>query len=320
MSPSAKLQRTNASGIDVELAELIAMRQRATRLARPPQRVSGGRAATHESRFRGRGVDYVESRNYQPGDDIRQMDWRVTARTGRPHTKLFQEEREQNTFLLVDFNPSMRFGTRKRFKSVQAARSAAMLAWAAVLGGDRVGALGFGPNLNAEVKPGGGARGALRVLRALAQWDAIARGDEQPVPLSQGLQRAHRLARPGCRVVLLTDGFSADPQAQSSLSMLAAHCDVAAVVISDPLELTAPPPARYAMHSDSGLTTLDFAAAKTRQQWTQLFSGRRQCLIEMLQKRGLRWTQLETPDEPDVALARLLGLGRKGRVVTVKPA
>ena len=320
MATTAKPPRTNASGIDVELVELIAMRQRASRLARPPQRVSGGHAATHESRFRGRGVDYVESRNYQPGDDIRQMDWRVTARTGRPHTKLFQEEREQSTFLLVDFNPSMRFGTRKRFKSVQAARSAAMLAWAAVLGGDRVGALGFGPNLNSEVKPSGGARGALRVLRALAQWDAIAAGDEEPVPLSQGLQRAHRLARPGCRVVLLTDGFSADPQAQAPLSMLAAHCDVVAVVITDPLELAAPPPARYAMRSESGLVTLDFSAAKTRKQWTELFSQRRERLIDMLRKRGLRWSQIETQDEPEVALARLLGLGRKGRAAKAKLA
>ncbi|MEO8802823.1 MAG: DUF58 domain-containing protein [Rudaea sp.] len=319
--PSSSIpQPATASGIDVELAELIAMRQRASRFARPPQRVSGGRAATHESRFRGRGVDYVESRNYQPGDDIRQMDWRVTARTGRPHTKLFQEEREQSTFLLVDCNACMRFGTRKRFKSVQAARTAALIAWAAVLGGDRVGALGFGPNLNAEVKPGGGSRGALRVLRALAQWDALSRGDAAPVALSQALQRAHRLARPGCRIVLLTDGFSADAEAQAPLSMLAAHCEVVTILISDPLEQAAPPPARYAMRSESGLVTLDFAAAKTRKQWLELFARRRERMIDMLKRRALRWTQLETQEEPDAALARLLGLGGKGRSAKAKPA
>ncbi len=265
-------------------------------------------------------MDYVESRNYQPGDDIRQMDWRVTARTGRPHTKLFQEEREQSVLLLLDYNPGMRFGTRKRFKSVQAARTAAMLAWAAVLGGDRVGALGFGPSLNAEVKPGGGARGALNVLRALVQWDAVSRSDQGAVPLSQALQRAHRLARPGCRVVLLTDGFSADPEAQAPLSMLASHCDVAAVVVSDALEQAAPAPARYAMRSESGLVTLDFAAPNTRTQWVDLFANRRERMIGMFNRRGLRWTQLETQDEPDAALAQLLGLGRKGRVAKAKRA
>src|SRR4051812_8187740 len=149
------------------------MRLRARRFARPPARVAGSFAATHASRFRGRGVDYVESRAYQPGDDIRQMDWRLTARSGRPHTKVFQEEREQSVLLLVDCNASMHFGSRVRFKSVQAARTAALVAWAAVHGGDRVGALGFGPGLNAEVKPGGGPRGALQVLRALVAWNAI---------------------------------------------------------------------------------------------------------------------------------------------------
>ncbi len=93
------------------------------------------------------------------------MDWRVTARSGRPHTKLFQEEREQSILLIVDANPSMRFGTRVRFKSVQAARTAALLAWACVQSGDRIGALGFGPDFIGEVKPNGGPRGALRVLR-----------------------------------------------------------------------------------------------------------------------------------------------------------
>src|SRR5471032_501120 len=128
-------------GVHVNLDELIALRLRARRLARPAARVGGSHAATQVSRFRGRGVDYVESREYQPGDDIRQMDWRVTARSGRPHTKLFQEEREQSILLIIDTNPSMRFGTRARFKSVQAARTAALLAWASVQSGDRVGAV-----------------------------------------------------------------------------------------------------------------------------------------------------------------------------------
>jgi uncharacterized protein (DUF58 family) len=270
------------------------------------------------SRFRGRGVDYVESRAYQPGDDIRQMDWRVTARTGRPHTKLFQEEREQSILLIIDANPGLRFGTRVRFKSVQAARTAALVAWAAVQGGDRIGALGFGPGLNAEVKPGGGPRGALRVLRALAEWDAITSSGGAVVPLSQALRRAHRLARPGSRALLLTDGFAADAAAESSLALLAEHCDVAALILCDPLERHAPPPARYALHTDSGQVLLDFSAARTRARWPQLFVERRQGFIEMLKRRGLGWTLLDTSAEPEPALARLLGLD--GRRNLAKPA
>jgi len=300
-------------GVHVQLEELIALRLRARRLVRPDVRVGGSHAATHASRFRGRGVDYVESRGYQPGDDIRQMDWRVTARTGRPHTKVFQEEREQSILLIIDSNPSLHFGTRARFKSVQAARAAALVAWAAVQGGDRVGALGFGPGLNAEVKPVGGPRGSLRVLRALAEWDAIAAAGHEPVPLSQALQRMQRLARPGSRVLLLTDGFSADAGAEAPLSLLAAHCDVAALLVGDVLEHQAPPPGRYALCSGAAQVVLDFGVRQTRMQWPQMFAQRRQALIGMLKRHGLGWTELDTAAEPEPALERLLGLGR-GRV------
>jgi len=301
-------------GVRVSLDELIAMRLRARR-SRPTARVKGGHAATHASRFRGRGVDYVESRAYQPGDDIRQMDWRLTARSGRPHTKLFQEEREQSILLLVDHGPSMRFGTRVRFKSVQAARAAALVAWAAVHGGDRIGAVGFGPGLNAEVKPGGGPRGALRVLRALVEWDAIAARGGPAESLSQALQRAHRLARPGTRVIVLTDGFSADAAAEGPLSLLAGHCDVATVLLSDALEQAAPPPARYAVRSEAGRVLLDFAAARTRARWPQLFAERRALLTGMLQRRALRSVVLDTRAEPDAVLMRVLGLDPRQHTV-----
>ncbi len=308
-----------AAGIDVRLPELIVLRLRARRLARPAMRVAGIHAATHTSRFRGRGVDYAESRIYQPGDDIRQMDWRVTARSGKPHTKLFEEERERSVLLIVDQNPSLRFGTRVRFKSVQAARAAALIAWTAARNGDRVGALGFGGGIDAEVKPGGGVRGALRVLRALAEWDAAA-DRATHAPLSQALLRARRLARPGSRVILISDGFSADEAAQGPLSLLADHCDVAAIVLEDALELAAPTPGRYALHGDSGRMLLDFGAARTRADWQRWFARRRASLTDLFAKRALRHTALQTQEEPDVAIARLLGAEARGRGLGARSA
>jgi uncharacterized protein (DUF58 family) len=294
-------------GVRVNLADLIAMRLHAYRFERATRkRVLGSRGAAHASRLRGRGVDYAESRNYQPGDDLRQMDWRVTARTGRPHTKLFQEERERNVLLVVSHNPSMHFGTRVRFKSVQAARCAALLAWAATMHGDRIGAIGYGPGLNAEVKPGGGARGALRVLRALSEWDAVVARGHAVVPLAQALQRAQRLARPGSQVILLGDGFDCDATCEPLLTLLARHCDVSAVLLSDPLEHHAPPPARYALHSESGRVQLDFSTPATRSQWAQWFEGRRAHWIDLLRRRSLGHTVLDTDAEPDSALRALL--------------
>ena len=303
-----------SNATQVLLPDLIGLRLRARRLEQPVwQRTSGAHSAVHASRFRGRGVDYSESRNYQPGDDIRQMDWRVTARTGRPHTKLFEEERERNVLLVVDHNPSMRFGTRVRFKSVQAARVAALIAWASALGGDRIGAIGYGPGLNAEVKPGGGARGALRVLRALVEWDAIriSNGPAQDIPLSAALRRAQRIARPGTQIILIGDGFDCDAASESALSLLAEHCDVAALLIADPLEQAAPPPARYTVENDSGRMQLDFTQARTREQWARLFAERREHLTGILKKRALKHAIIDTRAEPENALRELLGFGAR---------
>jgi len=302
------------NAIQVQLDDLLAMRLRAARLAQLAQRVAGSHAAVHASRFRGRGVDYAESRVYQPGDDIRQMDWRVTARTGRPHTKLFTEERERSVLVVLNCNPSMRFGTRLRFKSVQAARAAALLAWATALSGDRIGAIGYGPGLNAEVKPGGGVRGALRCLRAFVEWDAITRAAKDSVPLSQALQRARRLAHPGTQVILFTDGFDCDEAAEPALTMLAEHCDVAAVILSDPLEHVAPPPASYALQGEGGPVLIDFSAQQTRARWPAWFEEQRGGFLAMLKRRALNSTVLDTSAEPEAALRSLLGLdARKKR-------
>jgi uncharacterized protein (DUF58 family) len=188
--------------VQVSTADLIGLRRRAEGLrltAREPTRsvLAGG----HRSPFRGRGMDYQESRHYQPGDDIRNMDWRITARAGRPHVKVYEEERERPVIVLVDLSPSMFFGTRGAFKSVAAARVAALVGWAAIARGDRIGALLFGSSLpvpasrNAspspgtsslaapafrdaspslgvgghhELQPAGGRRAVMRLIRNLA--------------------------------------------------------------------------------------------------------------------------------------------------------
>lgn len=111
--------------VSVSLAELLAQRARAARKPLPLRRSRAAPAGPQASRVHGRGMDYAESRAYQPGDDVRRLDWRLTARSGKLHTKLFQEEREGRLLVLLDTHASMRFGTRARFKSVQAARAAA---------------------------------------------------------------------------------------------------------------------------------------------------------------------------------------------------
>jgi uncharacterized protein (DUF58 family) len=296
----------------VALDELLALSAVAhgaslARSRRSPALRSGG----HASRWRGRGVDFRESRVYLPGDEIRHMDWRVTARSGKPHTKVFQEEREQGLLLVVDQNPGMRFGTRVRFKNVQAARVAALLAWMAVASGDRVGALGFGGGISGEVKPAGGRRGVLRVLRALRDWDASADPSRND-PLSSGLARVRRLLRPGMRMILMTDGFSADAAAAQLLPQIAGRHDISVVLLRDALELAPPPPGRYAVHLGAARRVLDFGDASVRSAWTRRFADARERLRAECQKSGVRVLDVDAHEDLRRALTPLLARTRLG--------
>ena len=134
-------------GLEADFAELVRSRPSGSDTGFAP----GGRVKTHQlganlSVFQGRGMEFDESRSYQPGDDARTIDWRLTARTGAMHTKLFHEERERPVQLLVDLRSGMQFGTRKQFKSVLGATIAAKLAWTAIDGGDRVGGFLLSPS------------------------------------------------------------------------------------------------------------------------------------------------------------------------------
>jgi uncharacterized protein (DUF58 family) len=216
--------------------------------------------------------------------------------------------------LAIDLNPGMRFGTRVRFKNVQAARAAALLAWMASAAGDRVGALGFGGGITGEVKPAGGRRGVLHVLRALRDWDTAADPDRQ-APLSTALARVRRLLRPGMRLVLLTDGFSTDADAAQLLPQLAGRHEITIVLLRDALELAPPPPGRYAIHLGAARRVLDFGDAGVRGSWTERFSASRTRLLEHARRLGLRVLELDGHADLRRSLAPLLARSRHSPVV-----
>ncbi len=319
LSPQPALNKhmsaTSSNATRVALDELIALAALAhgASLARN-RRTLAAHAGGNASRWRGRGVDFRESRIYQPGDEIRHMDWRVTARSGKPHTKLFEEEREQGLLIAMDLNPGMRFGTRVRFKNVQAARAAALLAWMATASGDRVGALGFGGGIDGEVKPAGGRRGVLHVLRALRDWDTAA-DDATQAPLSQALSRVRRLLRPGMRLILLSDGFSTDTHAAQLMPQIAGRHEIAVVLLRDALEMSAPPPGRYALHLGAARHILDFADTRVRDAWAERFTRSRAQLRALCAKLGVRVVELDAHADLRRALAPLLARSRQSMVV-----
>lgn len=296
-------------GAEIDLAELIALRQEARRLDIAPRgRVLATRSGGHLSRFRGRGMEFDESRVYLPGDDPRNMDWRVTARSGRPHVKLFREERERPVWLLLDLGPSMRFGTRVAFKSVIAARAAALLAWAASDRGDRVGGLVFDESRHFERRPAARTRGLLPLLKAMS---------EQPLPgrdgghgsLSAAAKHLAPLVRPGSLVFLISDFMGLSQADGVWLSRLGAGNEVVLIQIYDPLEAAPPPPGRYAVTDGVRRGQLDLFDREQRTAWLQRYSDR----VSLLQQLSLRQHAHLIAIGADQAVGETLNLGLRPR-------
>ena len=295
-----------SDGVRPSLAELVALRAAATGRRMPPR----GRHGTHGhglSPLRGRGMEYAESREYAHGDDARHIDWRLTARSGRAHTKLFQAERERLTLVVADTAPSLYFGTRVRFKSVQAARAGAIAAWTAVRDGDRIAAL-RGSSDEAPVAPASGPRGALRVLDALVRWYAEPPPDD--AGLAFALDHAARLLRPGSRLVVLADPacIAGDDDATAwplaSWAGLARHHEVMVVLLVDPLE-QAPPHAPVVFATGGHRLELDLSAAAQREAWMRAFDGPLARALEQLPARGVRVQALATDASSDAWLSQL---------------
>jgi len=294
------------SGIEVSVDDLIGLRFRAQRLELGiARRARHSMTGAHGSRFRGRGMEFAESRIYQPGDDVRSIDWRVTARTGRPHTKLFQEERERPVILLVDLSASMFFGTRTAYKSVLAAETAALIAWAAMHGGDRVGALVAGRSHHLELEPVSGRRGVLRVLRALAALSRQASNDEdQQIKLCDSLLRARHVARPGSLLVVISDFYDLDEEAAGHLSRMRQHNDMLACWIHDRLEIEPPPPGRYGVSDGWQTATLDTVSRRARARYAASFGARFDALRATLGRLAIPLLPIVTGDDVAETLRR----------------
>lgn len=287
----------------IELASAAAVLQPLQTLAARARRAGG-----HLSVLRGRGMDYQESRAYQAGDDIRAMDWRVTARAGEPHTKLFREERERPVVLCLDLNPGMFFASRGALKSVQAARAAALFGWAAVTQGDRVGALFFNHG-HLELQPRPGRRGILRLVRELVTHTepraALADGLE-PGSLNAALLRLRRLVRPGSLVILISDFYGLDQDSTQHLLFLHRHTDLVALQVLDPLEISAPPAGRYSVTDGQVRRELEAVAPRVRRQYEQALAVQQEGVKRLLQGAGVALLRLSTTDNVATVLAAQL--------------
>lgn len=295
------------SPVRVTLADLLALKSAGESLRLASPRIRTVAVGGHLSPHKGRGVEFDESRLYQPGDDLRTMDWRVTARTGKPHTKVFREERNRPVFVWLDLRRPMLFATRGAFKAVRAAQIAGLVAWSAVSNGDRLGGLVFNEAGHRELRPALGLRAALKLfneISAEALWTRAAQDGATLASPDHALLRLTRVARPGSLIFMLTDfrGFGDD--AQLYVRELAGHCEVFIVQFYDPIEAELPPPGRYRIQAGARSFTIETADRAARERYRERFVERHDRLRALARLPGVHVIDCATNDEPRTVLAR----------------
>ncbi len=244
----------------------------------------------YQSAFKGRGISFAEVRPYQIGDDIRSIDWNVSARTGETYVKVFEEEREQTLLLMIDVSASESFGSGAQRKRDLAAEVAALIAFSAVQNHDRVGLLLFTDRTEHVAAPRRGRRHALRIIRDVYTHRPAGRGTR----IGPALEHARRLLNRRSIVVLLSD-FQ-DEGYRKPLLALARRHDVAAIRLEDPAERELPPVGLVALRdAETGrLVTVDAGSAAVRRAWAERAEAQRRRALGLLREARVDSVALST--------------------------
>ena len=307
----------DASPVSISQAGLIRLAGPARAIALDVLRVKSLQTGAYVSHFKGRGMEFDESRPYQPGDDPRNIDWRVTARSTQAYTKLFREERERPVLVVTDLRASMHFATQGCFKSVNASRAAALISWAAHHRGDRLGGLIFGNSSHREMRPRLGRQAALRYVHQLVEhkdWpdrDGNDNSDESneqsEAALTQAMAALRRVAHPGSLVVIISDFTGFSRNARAYLAGVARHNEVLAIVVNDPLERELPPPGHYRLVSHDDEMAIDTYSRSARKDYQAAFAARAEEQEQYFHRYGIHVLPLSTDDDPVQRLQQALG-------------
>lgn len=285
------------TGAYVSLDDLSTVSDRSprSRIKRTGLATPGGQRI---ARPKGRGVDFDEVRLYQPGDDVRNIDWKVTARKQRPHTKIFREERERPTLVVVDQSHSMFFGSRIRLKSVAAAEVAARLAFQTLHAGDRIGGIVIGINGVVVIEPRRTGRNIARILGAIVSANQSLEPSQSDGHGSQLVARAvtqiRRVVRFNFRVLVVSDFVSFDDEAISDVLSLSRHNQLQLLFVYDELERELPPASLYWVTDGSGRVRFDSSNQTSRELYANRFSQRRELLFESCLANRVEFREIAT--------------------------
>lgn len=297
--------------VRVSRESLISLKRTGGSLPLRAIRVRSRTTGAYLSRLKGRGMEFDEARPYQAGDEIRHIDWRITARTGQPYSKLFREERERVVTLWVDYRAPMYFATQGCFKSVLASQAAAMIAWSAHKLGDRLSGLFFSEQGHRELRPGKGDRTALSLIGLLADYSQRAAPASLPEQrrdaARNALIRVNRVTRPGSLIFLISDFRDLDTQSETHLTSLARHNDLVLLRVFDPLEAELPRAGKYSLSDGSRFVAIDSTDPARRQAHREQYQARGKHLEQICRRHGIHLFQCATDEDLPAILKSCLG-------------
>ncbi len=270
----------------------------------------------HASRLRGCGLNFEELRNYLPGDDIRALDWKVTARTGTPYVRVYSEERERPVWIIVDQRIAMFFGTMEYMKSVVAAEAAAILAHCVIQQGDRPGGLVFNDQNLSEHRPLRRQKALFQFLSAISAANGRLSAnmpDDSPDMLNAVLKSVQRMAQSGGTVIILSDFDGLDTASEHILGQLVRKNDLILCNVSDPAAKEIPAGAAIAVSDGRLQAELDFRSAAIRRKVQNATENRQSKLQSWCDRHGTSLLQLNT--KQPAADQLLAAFGQTMRVV-----
>lgn len=296
-----------------DLRELVLLKNRLRGLSfLPRQPVQSLLSGRHASRLRGRGLNFEELRHYQSGDDVRSIDWKVTARTRQPHTRVFTEERDRPVLLLIDQRINMFFGSQVYMKSVTAAHLAALTTWKTLDQGDRVGAIVFDDDRQQHFAPRRSQLTATKLLSTIVEFNhqlsASAPDPEDNLAFANTLRHASRLAAHNHLIVIISDFYGLNEQCSSSLRFLTTHNDVLGMLVHDPLASRLPS-SKQLVVSD-GQLQLDVGDRASRQRVADAVTGRIESVLNLQRRFDMPILPISTGEDALPQLQKLLGGAR----------
>ncbi|MBL4796988.1 MAG: DUF58 domain-containing protein [Oleispira sp.] len=312
-SSKSRLPKRSEDGICyTSLKQLVALQHPVSGFSflpkQPVQSILSGR---HGSRLRGRGLNFEELRHYRPGDDIRTLDWKVTNRTGKPHVRVYSEEKERPVLILVDQRINMFFGSQIKMKSVLAAELAALSAWRVLTVGDRVGAIIFNDTEIKQIRPQRSRNNVMQILHHLVsfnhQLDASTSRQQDDGQLNKALAEVERISGHDYLIVLISDMSGWDDETLLRIKRLRQHNDVIASLVFDPLEQTLPKAQQLILSDGNQQIQVDSNKATVNQEFQQIFSNQVSYLKKIMAKYDIPVIPLTTNESALDQVRKALG-------------